>query len=203
MINLINKNRDQPMSLGDRDSYYEDFATNNLPKGEKGKTGYTHSDDLPALFKDNNNNGKCAENNNNGAVVGQKRPITNNDGGNNTPAKVPCYQNPAKTVSYDLCEAGNLPTALLLGDDLPKKIREVKESPNLPHIPYLNCHDTQDIKTREGAAKQRTIFCPRVTNTEYDIAHTTKTIDNTGINKYSKYKALRHTIYQGILQIPE
>ena len=39
------------------------------------------------------------ENNNNGPVVGEKRPITNNEGGNNTPAKVPCYQNPAKTVS--------------------------------------------------------------------------------------------------------
>ena len=32
MINLINKNGDQSMSLGDRDSYYEDFETNNLPK---------------------------------------------------------------------------------------------------------------------------------------------------------------------------
>ena len=81
------------MSLGDRDSYYEDFETNDLPKGEKGKTGDTDSDDLSALFKNS------AENNNNGAVVGQKRHITNNDGGNNTPAKVPCCQNPAKTVS--------------------------------------------------------------------------------------------------------
>ena len=93
MITLINKNGNQPMSLGDWDSYYEDFEANNLPKGEKGKTGDTKSDDLSALFKDS------AENNNNGAVVGQKRPITNNDGGNNTPAKVPCCQNPAKTVS--------------------------------------------------------------------------------------------------------
>ena len=81
------------MSLGDRDSYCEDFKTNNLPKGEKRKTGDTLSDDLSALFKNS------AENNNNEAVVGQKRPITNNDGGNNTPAKVPCCQNPAKTVS--------------------------------------------------------------------------------------------------------
>ena len=49
-----------------------------------------------ALFKNN------AENNNSGAVVGQTnndKPITNNDGGNNTPTKVPCCQNPAKTVS--------------------------------------------------------------------------------------------------------
>ena len=42
---------------------------------------------------------KSTENNNNGPLVGQKRPITNNDGGNNTVAKVPCCQNPAKTVS--------------------------------------------------------------------------------------------------------
>ena len=93
IITLINKNGDQPMSLGDRDSYYEDFEASNLPKGEKDKTGDTQSDDLSALFKDS------AENNNNGAVVGQKRPITNNDGGKNTPAKVPCCQNPAETVS--------------------------------------------------------------------------------------------------------
>ena len=93
MITLINKNGDQPMSLGDRDSYSEDFETNNLPKGEKGKTGDTNSDDLFALIKDS------AENNDDGAVVGQKKSITNNNGGNNTPAKVPCCQNPAKTVS--------------------------------------------------------------------------------------------------------
>ena len=28
---------DQPMSLGDRNSYYEDFETNNLPKEKKAK----------------------------------------------------------------------------------------------------------------------------------------------------------------------
>ena len=72
------------MSLGNRDSYYEDFDTNNLSKAEKGKTGDTHSDDLSALFKNS------AENNNNVAGVGQKRPITDNDGGTNTPPKVPC-----------------------------------------------------------------------------------------------------------------
>ena len=42
---------------------------------------------------------KSKENNNIGPLVGQKRPITNNDGGNNTVTKVPCCQNPAKTVS--------------------------------------------------------------------------------------------------------
>ena len=93
MITRINKNGDQPMSLEDRNSSYEDFETNDLPKGEKGKTGDTHFDDLSVLFKNS------AENNNNGPVVGQIRPITNNDGGNNTPAKVPCCQNPAKTMS--------------------------------------------------------------------------------------------------------
>ena len=63
MITLINKNGDQPVPLGDRNSYYEDLETNNLPKAEKGKTGDTHSYELPALFKNN------AENNNTGAVV--------------------------------------------------------------------------------------------------------------------------------------
>ena len=64
---------------------------------------------------------------------------------------------------------------------------------NLPHIPYLNHHDTQDIETRKRAAKQRIILFPRATNTDQNIAHNTKTTDNTGINKYTKYKALRHT----------
>ena len=93
MITLINKNRDQPTSLRDRDSYYEDFEKNNLPKVEKDDTGDTHSDGLSAFFK------KSAENNNIGAVIAQKRPITNNDSGASTPAKVPCREDPAKTVS--------------------------------------------------------------------------------------------------------
>ena len=81
------------MSVGDRDSYDEDFETNNLPKADKEKTGDTCSHNLSALVKNS------AENNNNdGEVVGHKRPITN-DGGNNTPAKVPCCQNSAKAVS--------------------------------------------------------------------------------------------------------
>ena len=37
MIIMVNKNGHQPVPLGDRDSYYNDFKTNNLPKGEKGK----------------------------------------------------------------------------------------------------------------------------------------------------------------------
>ena len=51
MITLINKNGDQPMSLGDRGSYFENFESNNLPRAEKGKAGDTHSDYLSALFK--------------------------------------------------------------------------------------------------------------------------------------------------------
>ena len=48
---------------------------------------------MSALFNDR------AENNDNEAVVDLKRPITNNVGGDNTPAKVPCCEYPAKTVS--------------------------------------------------------------------------------------------------------
>ena len=36
---------------------------------------------------------------------------------------------------HSLCEAGNPPTTLLLGDDLPKKIREAKESSKLTSHP--------------------------------------------------------------------
>ena len=48
---------------------------------------------MSVLFKNS------TENNNNGPAVGQKRPITNKDGGSNTPVKVLCCHNPAKTVS--------------------------------------------------------------------------------------------------------
>ena len=98
MITIIYKNGDQPVSLGDMNSYYEDFEINNLPKREKGKSGDTHSDDLSALFKNGTNNNNN-NNNNNGPAVGQKRPITNNNKGNNTPAKVSCCKNQDKTVS--------------------------------------------------------------------------------------------------------
>ena len=64
MITLINKNGDQSMSLGGRDSYYEDFKKNNLLKGKKAKKGDTHSDDLLALLK------YSAEKNNNETLVG-------------------------------------------------------------------------------------------------------------------------------------
>ena len=109
MITLINNDGDQPMSLEDRDSYYDDFETNNLPKAEKGKAGDTHFDDLFALLKNsannnNNNNNNNNDNNNNGTAVGEKRPITKNDGGANAPANVPCCQNPAKTISDDEVE---------------------------------------------------------------------------------------------------
>ena len=49
-------------------------------------------------------------------------------------------KNSSQKYMDSLCEAGNPPTILLLGDDLPKKIREAKES-SIPQIPYLNCHD--------------------------------------------------------------
>ena len=99
MIIVIYKNRDQPVSLGGMNSYYEDFETNNLPKREKGKSGDTHSDDLSALFKNGTNNNNNNNNNNNSPAVGQKRTITNNNKGNNTPAKVLCCKNQGKTMS--------------------------------------------------------------------------------------------------------
>ena len=336
------------MFLGDRDSYYEDFEANNSSKTEKGKTGDTHSDDLSALFKNS------AENNNNGALVGQKRSITNNNGGANTPAKVPCCQNPAKTVSdvevdleilnqadqehqipqnlgdamsarlasvikkhesyepekfgninklhekllpqncgemctpklnreifcnnnipgwvkrtdkrsqssqasvvkatavmiklcdnllkeekqnyvvntkdllsmamelimplghvnfpvnnmrrdriknsfqkdlHSLCEAGNSPTTLLLGDHLPRKIREAKESSKLTSYPLSQPPRYTGYQNQKGGSQAKNNFCPRATNTEHDITHNTKTTNNTGINKYSKHKARRQTVY--------
>ena len=102
---------------------------------------------------------------------------------------------------HSLCGSGNSPTTLLLEDNLPNKIHEAKESSKLTshllsQLPRYTGH--QNLKE---AAKQRITFSPRPTNTNPDIAHNTKTIDNTGVNKHSKYKALRHTIHQGILQI--
>ena len=58
-------------------------------------------------------------------------------------------------------------------------------------------------KPERGKPSKEYFFHPRATNADHDIAHNTKTTDSTGINKYSKYKVLRHTVYQGILQIQE
>ena len=94
---------------------------------------------------------------------------------------------------HSLCGVVNPLTTLLLGDELTKKIREAKESSkltsNLPSQPprYTG------YQNQKGSS-QRIIFCPRATNTEHGMAHNTKTTDNTGINKYSKYKVLRHTV---------
>ena len=96
---------------------------------------------------------------------------------------------------HSLCEAGNPPTTLLLGDDLPKKIREAKESSKLTSNPLSQPPRYTGYQNQKGAAKQRIIFCLRATNTEHNIVHNTKTTDNTGINKYSKYKVLKHTFY--------
>ena len=87
---------------------------------------------------------------------------------------------------HSLCEEGNPPTALLLGNDLPKKIRKAKESSKLTSHPLSQLPRYTGYQNQKGAAKQRIIFCPRATNTEHNIAHNTKTTDNTGINKYSK-----------------
>ena len=96
---------------------------------------------------------------------------------------------------HSLCEAGNPPTTLLLGDDLPKKIRDDKKSSKFTSYPVSTAtiHRTSTPECGQ----------PRATNTEFYIAHNTRTPENTGINKHSKYKALRHTIDQGILQIQE
>ena len=49
---------------------------------------------------------------------------------------------------HSFCEAGNPPTTLLLGDDLPKKIWEAKESsnltsPSLSQLPRYTGHQNQ------------------------------------------------------------
>ena len=93
----------------------------------------------------------------------------------------------------------NSPTTLLLGDDLQKKVWEAKESSKLTSYPLSQLPQYTGNQNHKGAAKQRISFCPRATNTNHYIAHNIKTTDNTGINKHSKYKALRHTIYQDIL----
>ena len=46
----VNEEREK-VSLEERGSYYEDFETNNLPKGEKDKTGDTHFDDVCIIKK--------------------------------------------------------------------------------------------------------------------------------------------------------
>ena len=95
---------------------------------------------------------------------------------------------------HSLCKAGNPSTTLLLGDDLPKKIREAKESSKLTSNPLpqplrYTGHQNQkgDSKVKNHflshGNKHRARYRPQYQN------------NNTGINKYSKSKALRHTAY--------
>ena len=104
---------------------------------------------------------------------------------------------------YSLCEAVILLPLCFQGMASQGKSGKRRSHQNLLHVSFLNCRDTQDIKTRKGEAKKRISFCPRATNTKHYIAYNRKTTDNTGINKHNKHKALRHTISQDILQIQE
>ena len=104
---------------------------------------------------------------------------------------------------HSLCQTVILLPLCFQGMTSKRKSGKRRNRQNLLHIPFLNCRNTQEIKIRKGAAKQSISFCPRATNTNHYIAHNIKTTDNTGINKHNKYKALRHTIYQDILQIQE
>ena len=79
-----------------------------------------------------------------------------------------------------LCEAGNRPTTLLLGDDH-LKMTYLTSPISMATIRMIS-------KTKMRAVKQRIIFCPNATNAEYDISNNTKKPDNTGINKHSKTK---------------
>ena len=103
---------------------------------------------------------------------------------------------------HSLCEAGNPPTTLLLGDVLPKKIREAKESSKLTSHPLSQLPRHTGYQNQKRVIQAKNNFLPQG-NKQRDIAHNAKTTDNTEINKHNKYKALRHTIYQGILQIQE
>ena len=78
---------------------------------------------------------------------------------------------------HSLCEAGNPPTTLFSWDD------HLKMTYLTPPISTATIHRIS--KTKKRAVKQ-TIICPRAANADHDIAHNTKTTDNTGINKYSK-----------------
>ena len=89
-------------------------------------------------------------------------------------------KNSSQNDLHSLCEAGNRPTTLLLGDD------HLKVTYLISPISIATIRMISKTKTR--AVKQIIIFCPKATNTEYDIAHNTKKPDNTGINKYSKAK---------------
>ena len=51
MITMINKNEDQLVSLGDRESYYEKSYTTDLQTADKWTTRESHSDYLSALLK--------------------------------------------------------------------------------------------------------------------------------------------------------
>ena len=102
-------------------------------------------------------------------------------------------KNSLQKDKHSLCEAGNPPTTLLLGGDLPKKIQiyEAKDSSKLTsHRLSQPPRYTGGYQNQKGGSQAKNNFCPLATNTEHDIAHNTKTTDNIGINKYRSIKPL-------------
>ena len=98
------------------------------------------------------------------------------------------------------------PSLYLKGMTSQRKSVKKRNHQNLPEsqLPWYAGYQNQ----KRGI--QRITFCSKAflfivfgTNTGHDIAHNFKTTNNTGIDKYSQHQALRHTIYQGILQIQE
>ena len=59
-----------------------------------------------------------------------------------------------------LCEAGNPPTTLFLGDDLPKKIREAKESSKLTSHPLSQQPRYTGYQNQKGGSQAKNNFVP-------------------------------------------
>ena len=59
---------------------------------------------------------------------------------------------------HSLCEAGNPPTTLLLGDDLPKKIREAKESSKLTSNPLSQPPRYTGYQNQKGGSQTKNNF---------------------------------------------
>ena len=56
---------------------------------------------------------------------------------------------------HSLCQAGNPPTTLLLGDDLPKKIREAKESSKLSSHPLSQPPRCTGYENQKGGSQAK------------------------------------------------
>ena len=75
-------------------------------------------------------------------------------------------------------------------DDIPKNLCEENESSEFTSHPLSQPLRYTGYQNQKGASQAKNNFFPTAANTEHDIAHNTKTTDNTGLTNILSIKHL-------------